>query len=99
MHTDPSFRMTASDVFAIKGRGVVVLGKVESGEIRVGDEIYFNSPSGVQKIAVTGLEMFHKQIPQAVMGDTVGVLLEGLSHGDLKRGDVISGSDADYTWS
>lgn len=99
MPVDPSFRLTAQDVFSIKGRGVVVVGRVESGEIKVGDEVYYKGPSGVQKSTVRGIEMFHKQIPQGVMGDTVGILLEGVSHGEIQRDHVLSGNDADYSWS
>ena len=99
MPTDPSFRMTIQDVFSIKGMGTVLTGRVESGTLRVGDEVYFNGPSGVTKAAVAGLEMFRKQVPEAQMDDAVGVLFKGIDKAHFARGDVISGSDADYSWS
>lgn len=99
MSTDSSFRMTIADVFTIKGRGMVVTGRVESGVLNMGDEVYFKGPSGVKKAAVTGLEASQKQITQAQMGDTIGVLLVGLEKGEIQRGDVLAGSDADYSWS
>lgn len=99
MTTDTSFRMTIKDVFSIKGRGVVVTGLVEDGALNVGDEVYYKGPSGVKKTAVAGLEALGKQITQAEIGDTIGVLLQGLDRAELRKGDVLSGNDADYSWS
>lgn len=94
MSGDSSFRMTITDLFNIRGSGVVVTGRVESGVVTVGDEIYIRTSSGVKNIVVAGLEAFHKQVPQAQAGDNVGVLLKGVEAGELQRGDVLSGSDA-----
>lgn len=98
MPTDPYFRMTVADVFAIKNRGVVVVGQVESGVVKTGDELYINGPSGARKVAVAGLEAFHKQMTQAQTGDNVGILFRDINKGDIQKGDVLSGNDADYSW-
>jgi elongation factor Tu len=99
MSGDPSFRMTVEDVFSIKGRGVVATGRVESGQIQVGDEIQIATQSGSQKKAtVTGVEAFRKQLTQAGAGDNIGVLLRGVVKGDVNRGDILTGTDIDFTW-
>jgi elongation factor Tu len=99
MPFDASFRMTSTGVFTIKGRGTVVTGRVEGGNLKVGDEVYFKGKSGVTKTVVMGLEASGKQILEAQMDDTVGILLEGVDHSEIKKGDVLAGNDADYSWS
>ena len=87
MGTDPSFRMTIEDVFSIRGRGTVVTGHIESGTIKVGDEVYLAG----RKVTVTGIEMFHKTSKQAGVGENVGLLLRDLSRDDVHQGDVLTG--------
>jgi elongation factor Tu len=99
MPGDTSFRMTIVGVFTIKGRGSVITGRVEDGVINVGDDVYFKSPSGVKKTVVKGLEASQKLITQAQMGDTIGVLVEGVEREEIKRGDILSGTNSDYSWS
>ncbi len=99
MPTDSSFRMVIADVFTIKGRGMVVTGQVESGVLKVGDEVHFKGHSGVKKTVVTGLEAFRKQIAEAQAGDNIGVLLQGIDRGEIRPGDVLAGTDADFSWN
>ncbi len=98
MPTDPLFRMTVEDVFMIRGRGTVVVGKVESGTLHTGDEIFINGQAGTKKAAVGGLEMFHKLLQDANPGDNVGVLLKDVTRDDVRRGDVLTGSGMDFSW-
>jgi elongation factor Tu len=80
------FRMTVGDVFFIRGRGTVVTGQVEVGEIRVGDEVQVGEHSGVH---VDGIEAFRKQRTSAQTGDDIGLLLRSLGRADVHPGDVI----------
>ena len=93
MATDPTFRMTVEDVFSIRGRGTVVTGKVESGMINVGDEIFLLGQTGPRKVTVSGLEMFKKIQNMAWPGDNVGVLLAEVTKDQVRRGDVLAGSE------
>ncbi|MHA7652490.1 EF-Tu/IF-2/RF-3 family GTPase [Mycobacterium sp. ML4] len=81
------FRMTVQDVFAIKGRGTVATGRVEYGELRVGDQVRINDGPSV---AVDGIEAFRKKVDRAGTGDTIGVLFRKLAKSDLTAGDVIT---------
>ena len=81
------FRLTVEDVFAIKGRGVVATGRVEGGSLRVGDEVNVN---GGNAIRVDGTEAFRKELTEATVGDTIGVLFSGPDRAQLNRGDVLS---------
>jgi len=85
--TGGSFHMTVDDVFTITGRGTVVTGKVDSGEVRVGDIVTIN---GSRTTKVQGIEMFRKTLDVAVAGDNCGILLEGITREDIKRGDNIT---------
>ena len=96
MSADPFFRLTVEDVFTIRGRGTVVTGRVESGRLNVGDEIYIRRPSSSRKTVVTGIEAFRKQLDQAQAGDNVGVLLRDIGKQDVQRGDVLLGSDVEF---
>ncbi len=96
MSTDPSFRMTVEDVFFIRGRGTVVTGQVESGELHVHDEVYLRRSSSSRKVTVNGIEMFRKILDQAKAGDNVGVLLRDLTKQDVQKGDVLLGSDVEF---
>jgi translation elongation factor EF-Tu-like GTPase len=81
------FRLTVADVFFIRGRGTVVTGQVEFGEIRVGQEVQVGDRSGVR---VDGIEAFRKTLNSAQAGDNIGLLLGSLNRDDVRAGDVIS---------
>jgi elongation factor Tu len=98
MPTDPFFRMTVDDVFSIKGRGTVVTGKVESGMLKVGDEISVQGRNGEKRTVVTGIEMFRKTMSQASTGDAVGILLRDINKQDVQPGDVLVAPNQDFTW-
>jgi translation elongation factor EF-Tu-like GTPase len=81
------FRMTIEDVFSIRGRGTVVTGRVESGQLRVGDEVRVN---GALVVTVDGIEAFRKKVSEANPGDTIGVVFRSLERSQLNRGDVLT---------
>lgn len=81
------FRMTVQDVFFIRGRGAVATGRVEYGELRVGDEVRINDGPGVR---VDAIEAFRKKVDIATLGDNVGLLFKKLTTSDLAAGDVIT---------
>ena len=87
---DLPFLMPVEDVFSISGRGTVATGRVERGTVKVGDvvEIVGLSDEKVQT-TVTGVEMFHKLLPQAEAGDNVGLLLRGVAKDGIERGQVL----------
>jgi len=87
---DKPFLMPVEDVFSIKGRGTVVTGKIETGIIKVGDEIEIVGIRDLQKTTVTGVEMFHKQLDQGQAGDNAGLLLRGIERDDVERGQVLA---------
>ncbi len=91
MATDPSFQMTVEDVFQIRGRGTVVTGRVESGVLRVGDEVTIRGQGGDRKAVVLGLEMFRRQIQEANVGDNIGVLFRDGGRSDVRAGDKLVG--------
>lgn len=97
MSADPFFRMTVEDVFFIRGRGTVATGQIESGTLNVNDEIYIRRPSSSKRALVTGIEMFRKQLNQAQTGDNVGVLLRDITKQDVAHGDVLLGSDIEFS--
>ncbi len=99
MATDPLFRMTVQDVFSIRGRGTVVTGQIESGTLNVGDEISFRRQGSFKKTVVAGIESFRKQLQQAQAGDNAGVLLRDINQPGIQRGDVLVGSDAEFSWN
>ena len=94
MSKDPTFRLTVQDVFAIRDRGTVVTGKIESGTIKTGDEINILQQGSAKKAVVTGIEMFRKQLQQAQTGDNVGLLLRNIGKQDVQRGDTLVGPDS-----
>jgi len=98
MTTDPSFHMTVEDVFKIRGRGTVVTGKIETGTLRVGDEVVIKGANGQKTTTITGIESFRKALNQANPEDTVGLLLKDLSKQDVQHGDEIFGLQNDFTW-
>ena len=87
---DQPFLMPIEDVFNIKGRGTVVTGRVERGVIRVQDEVEMVGFTATRKTIVTGVEMFHKLLDEAVPGDAVGCLLRGVDREDVERGQVLA---------
>lgn len=98
MTTDPTFRMTVQDIFFIKGRGTVVTGRVESGVITVGDEIRIQGKSASKIAVVTGVEVLRKVTTQAKAGDNIGLLFKDITKEDVQVGDILTGSDLDFTW-
>ncbi|MDL9937877.1 elongation factor Tu [Gordonia sp. ABSL1-1] len=88
--TDKPFLMPVEDVFTITGRGTVVTGRVERGEVNVNEEVEIvGIREKSQKTTVTGIEMFHKLLDSAQAGDNAGLLLRGLKREDVERGQVI----------
>ena len=98
MSTDPFFRMTVQDVFSIKGRGTVVTGKIETGTLKVGDEVAVQGKNGEKRTVVTGIEAFRKILDQANVGDNVGILLKDVAKQDIQPGDVVLCPGSDFTW-
>jgi elongation factor Tu len=88
---DKPFMMPVEDVFSIKGRGTVVTGRIERGEIRTGDavEIVGLREKPMNSVC-TGVEMFHKTLDYGMAGDNVGLLLRGINREDVERGMVVS---------
>ncbi len=87
---DKAFLMSIEDVFSIKGRGTVVTGRVERGQVRVGDEVEIVGLRDVQKSIVTGVEMFNKTLDFALPGDNCGCLLRGTKKEEVERGQVLA---------
>lgn len=98
MPTDPTFRMTVQDIYSIKSRGTVVTGQIESGTITVGDEIRIQGKSSTRTGVVAGVEVQRKVVTHARTGDNVGVLLKDINNGDVQQGDILTGSESDFTW-
>ncbi len=88
---DKPFLMPVEDVFTIQGRGTVVTGRVERGEMKVNEEIEIvGLQKGGKKTVVTGIEMFRKSLNEARAGDNTGLLLRGIEKTDVERGQVIA---------
>jgi elongation factor Tu len=87
---DKPFLMPVEDVFAIKGRGTVVTGRIERGMVKIGEEIEIVGIRDTRKAVVTGVEMFHKTLEAGEPGDAVGVLLRGIERTDVERGQVLA---------
>ena len=88
--TDKPFLMPIEDVFSISGRGTVVTGRVESGIIKVGEEIEIVGLKDTQKTTCTGVEMFRKLLDEGQAGDNIGVLLRGTKREEVERGQVLA---------
>ncbi len=88
--TDKPFLMPIEDVFTITGRGTVVTGRVERGQLKLNDEVEIVGIKATQKSVVTGIEMFRKQLDYAEAGDNAGVLLRGIAREDVERGQVLA---------
>jgi elongation factor Tu len=87
---DKPFLMPIEDVFSISGRGTVVTGRVETGVIKVGEEVEIVGIRDTQKTVVTGVEMFRKLLDQGQAGDNIGALLRGVGREDVERGQVLA---------
>ncbi|MGD1327762.1 EF-Tu/IF-2/RF-3 family GTPase, partial [Pandoraea pnomenusa] len=87
---DKAFLMPVEDVFSISGRGTVVTGRVESGVIKVGEEIEIVGITPTVKTTCTGVEMFRKLLDQGQAGDNVGILLRGTKREEVQRGQVLA---------
>ena len=88
--TDKPFLMSIEDVFTISGRGTVVTGRVERGELKLNDEVEIVGLRPTQKTVVTGIEMFRKSLDSAIAGDNAGALLRGISRDQVERGQVLA---------
>jgi elongation factor Tu len=87
---DRPFLMPIEDVMSITGRGTVVTGKVEQGQVKVGEEIEIVGLRATQKTVVTGVEMFRKLLDEGRAGDNIGALLRGTKKEDVERGQVLA---------
>ena len=88
---DKPFLMPVEDVFTITGRGTVATGRVERGQIKVGDTVEIVGMTEEKKQSVaTGLEMFHKTLDEAMAGDNIGCLLRGIERDQIERGQVLA---------
>ncbi len=84
------FLMSIEDVFTITGRGTVVTGRVERGQLKLNDEVEIVGIKPTQKTVATGIEMFKKQLDYAEAGDNAGVLLRGITRDQVERGQVLA---------
>ena len=87
---DKPFMMAVEDVFSIKGRGTVATGRIETGIIKVNEEVEIVGIRDTRKTVVTGVEMFKKLLDQGQAGDNVGLLLRGVEREDIERGMVLA---------
>ncbi len=87
---DKPFLMAVEDVFSIKGRGTVATGRIERGQIKVGEEVEIVGFRDTRKTTVTGVEMFRKLLDAGQAGDNVGLLLRGIEKNDIERGQILA---------
>jgi len=87
---DKPFLMPIEDVFSISGRGTVVTGRVERGQVKVGEEVEIVGIKDTRKTVVTGVEMFKKLLDSGMAGDNVGLLLRGVDRKEVERGQVVA---------
>jgi elongation factor Tu len=88
--TEKPFLMPVEDVFSIEGRGTVVTGRIERGQIKINDEVEVVGLKDTVKTVVTGIEMFNKSLDSGMAGDNAGLLLRGLKKEDVERGQVLA---------
>jgi elongation factor Tu len=88
--TDKPFLMPVEDVFSISGRGTVVTGRVERGQVKVNEEVEIVGIRETRKTVCTGVEMFRKVLDSGQAGDNVGLLLRGIKRDDVERGQVVA---------
>ncbi|MEA2684628.1 MAG: elongation factor Tu [Chloroflexota bacterium] len=86
---DKPFLMPIEDVFSIEGRGTVVTGRIERGQVKVNEEVEIVGVKDTRKVIVTGVEMFHKLLDSGEAGDNVGTLLRGIKREEVERGQVL----------
>jgi len=86
---DKPFLMPVEDVFSISGRGTVVTGRVETGIVKVGEEVEIVGIKDTKKTTVTGVEMFRKLLDQGEAGDNIGALVRGVGREEVERGQVL----------
>ena len=86
---DKPFLMPIEDVFSISGRGTVVTGRIETGIVKVGEEVEIVGIKDTKKTVVTGVEMFRKLLDQGQAGDNVGALIRGVGREEVERGQVL----------
>src|SRR3546814_6162964 len=82
--------MPIEDVFSISGRGTVVTGRIETGVVKVGEEVEIVGIKDTKKTVVTGVEMFRKLLDQGQAGDNVGALIRGVGREEVERGQVLA---------
>ena len=88
---DKPFLMPVEDVFSIKGRGTVATGRVERGQVKMGEPLEIvGMKEEISKTVCTGVEMFNKTLDEGMAGDNVGVLLRGVDKRDIERGQVLA---------
>ena len=87
---DKPFLMPVEDVFSITGRGTVATGRVERGQVKIGEEVVLLGLGMNKKTVVTGIEMFRKELDSAVAGDNAGVLMRGINKDEIERGMVLA---------
>src|SRR3546814_20509000 len=85
-----SFLMPSEDVVSISGRGTVVTGRVETGIVKVGEEVEIVGIKDTKKTTVTGVEMFRKLLDQGQAGDNIGALIRGVGREEVERGQVLA---------
>jgi elongation factor Tu len=89
--TDKPFLLPIEDVFGIKGRGTVVTGRIERGQVKTGDEVeIIGMARATRRVVVTGVEMFRKTLDSGIAGDNVGCLLRGVEREEVERGQVLA---------
>jgi elongation factor Tu len=87
---DKPFLMPVEDIFSISGRGTVATGRIERGQVKVGEEVEIIGIKPTRKTVVTGVEMFKKLLDSGLAGDNVGLLLRGVERKEIERGQVIA---------
>ncbi|MDE1925345.1 MAG: elongation factor Tu [Patescibacteria group bacterium] len=87
---DKPFLMPIEDIFSIEGRGTVVTGRIERGQVKVGEEVEIVGLEPTTKTTITGIEMFNKQLDSGMAGDNAGILLRGTAKEDIHRGQVLA---------
>ncbi|HDQ16913.1 MAG TPA: elongation factor Tu [Candidatus Vogelbacteria bacterium] len=87
---DKPFLMPVEDIFSIEGRGTVATGRIERGQVKIGEEIEIVGIRPNSKTTVTGVQMFNKDLDEGMAGDNVGILLRGIKKEDITRGQVLA---------
>jgi elongation factor Tu len=88
--TDKPFLMPIEDIFSIEGRGTVVTGRIERGQVKVGDTVEIIGLKDTTTTTITGIEMFNKQLQSGMAGDNAGLLLRGTAKDAVTRGQVLA---------